>query len=361
MGTHVNGPCKISGTSIPLQEHIGSPLPFLFKVLSVRKALSIQAHPDEHLAKVLRAKDPANYPDDQPKPEMAVALSDFDVLCGFRPITEIFWFFENLPPLRQMLCQPDFTQAPSSIIKFIVNAIFTVSNDKISLLLKEINEFLLREKDLRPWKRIFYKIFSEYSNDAGVLFLFVMNHFSLQPGMAIFLAANQPHAYLYGGERGLSFSDYILSCLDCVEIMTASDNVVRAGLTPKFKDVNTLISMLDFVPKSLEEFQVCPQRISESVEVYQPPIDGFSLLKITIKEKETVSLPAIQTHSILICISGKSTLSFDVHTRSLSKLCVPGKVFFIAATYASSIENATSENCCFYRAIGPSKERSVYT
>ncbi|CAM9480025.1 unnamed protein product [Ectocarpus sp. 13 AM-2016] len=70
------------------QEHVGD-LPFMFKVLSINKALSIQAHPDKKLAERLYATRPDLYKDDNHKPEMAVALSDFEGLCGFRPFREI--------------------------------------------------------------------------------------------------------------------------------------------------------------------------------------------------------------------------------------------------------------------------------
>ncbi len=45
-----------------LVERYGDKLPFLFKVLSINKALSIQAHPNKKLAEELHAKDPKNYP-----------------------------------------------------------------------------------------------------------------------------------------------------------------------------------------------------------------------------------------------------------------------------------------------------------
>ena len=73
----------------------GPKLPFLFKVLSVEKALSIQAHPDIPLARVLHEKDPLNYPDDNHKPEMAIAVSPFEVMCGFRSLEEIQRFVQG--------------------------------------------------------------------------------------------------------------------------------------------------------------------------------------------------------------------------------------------------------------------------
>ena len=81
-------------------------LPFLFKVLSINKALSIQAHPNKKLAEQLHARDPKNYPDDNHKPEMTIAITPFDGLCGFRPLKEIAHFLKTVPSLREMGCAP---------------------------------------------------------------------------------------------------------------------------------------------------------------------------------------------------------------------------------------------------------------
>jgi mannose-6-phosphate isomerase len=77
MGTHPSNPSKDVETGRTLQELIednqelmgseisekyNKKLPFLFKVLSINKALSIQAHPNKKLAEQLHSKDPKNYP-----------------------------------------------------------------------------------------------------------------------------------------------------------------------------------------------------------------------------------------------------------------------------------------------------------
>jgi len=107
MGTHPNGPSYVKSTLKPLSqfieesspvlgakilENFGPKLPFLLKVLSVGKALSIQAHPNKQLAKELHANRPDLYKDDNHKPEMAIALTEFEMLCGFRRISEILQF-----------------------------------------------------------------------------------------------------------------------------------------------------------------------------------------------------------------------------------------------------------------------------
>ena len=73
------------------------------KVLSVEKALSIQAHPDKALAEKLHAKNPAVYKDDNHKPEMAIALTRFKAMCGFRDANEIANFLAIIPELRMVV------------------------------------------------------------------------------------------------------------------------------------------------------------------------------------------------------------------------------------------------------------------
>ena len=93
MGTHPSGPSVVDQTGQLLEEYLqGSPyckLPFLFKVLSIDKPLSIQAHPNKDLAARLHKNFPDIYKDDNHKPELACALTPFEALCGFRPLNEI--------------------------------------------------------------------------------------------------------------------------------------------------------------------------------------------------------------------------------------------------------------------------------
>lgn len=105
MGTHPSGMNYIeaNNTRIKLKEYIGQDLTFLFKILSVAKALSIQSHPDKQLAIHLHNTKPDIYKDPNHKPELAYALTPFAALCGFRPLREIVKFFEEFPVLQQFL------------------------------------------------------------------------------------------------------------------------------------------------------------------------------------------------------------------------------------------------------------------
>ncbi|RMZ75379.1 hypothetical protein DV737_g5323, partial [Chaetothyriales sp. CBS 132003] len=118
MGTHPSLPSKDVTTGRSLLDLVSdnpalmghditakykSKLPFLFKVLSINKALSIQAHPNKKLAEKLHAQDPKNYPDDNHKPEMTIAITPFEGLCGFRPLPQIVHFLNTIPPLRDLV------------------------------------------------------------------------------------------------------------------------------------------------------------------------------------------------------------------------------------------------------------------
>lgn len=117
----------------------------------------------------------------------------------------------------------------------------------------------------------------------------------MQPGEAIYVGPNEPHAYLSGGRHPmihfrLSFMKFFtlmfdlkIVVIDCMECMACSDNVVRAGLTPKLKDVPTLIEMLTYncEPTSAKRFQPC--REDECTEVFRPPVPDFAVAKITVQ------------------------------------------------------------------------------
>jgi mannose-6-phosphate isomerase len=87
------------------------------------------------------------------------------------------------------------------------------------------------ERELSDIEMLMLRLNSQYPGDRGVFGPLVFNYLNLKEGDSFFLGANVPHAYLSG---------------DCVECMALSDNVVRAGLTPKFKDVTVLCSMLNY-------------------------------------------------------------------------------------------------------------------
>ena len=122
MGTHKKGPAVLthpqSYAGLQLSDWLksnlwalgrvvlnefGGQLPFLLKVLSINRALSIQAHPTKLHAKELHASAPDKYPDPNHKPELAIAVSEFEGFCGFRPFSEIQTFVSSVPELQSLI------------------------------------------------------------------------------------------------------------------------------------------------------------------------------------------------------------------------------------------------------------------
>ncbi|MED6239648.1 hypothetical protein ATANTOWER_009136, partial [Ataeniobius toweri] len=113
------------------------------------------------------------------------------------------------------------------------------------------------------------RLHSQYPGDIGCFSIYFLNYMVLEPGQAMFLGANEPHAYIYG---------------DCIECMACSDNTVRAGLTRKYIDVNTLCEMLNYKPASASsKIFLCVQDPADPcVTLYDPPVPDFTVMKIQV-------------------------------------------------------------------------------
>lgn len=95
----------------------------------------------------------------------------------------------------------------------------------------------------------------------------------MEPGQAIFLPAKEPHAYLSG---------------DCIECMACSDNVVRAGLTPKFKDVETLLAMLNYTGSSGKSKIFQPKTVDDHTLLFAPNVEDFAVVKIQVTQDSSI-------------------------------------------------------------------------
>ena len=212
-------------------------LPFLLKILSINQALSIQAHPDKRLAEELNKRDPENYPDDNHKPEIAIAIDQLEAIVGLKEMKEIQSLILEYPEFIEILdaeLNDRITEYESHDIEKLAKDFFaslmSADDKKIKIIIdKIIKRIKSKESKTRIEKR-FLTEFNNYGYDIGLLSLLSFNHIILQTGEAIFTPAGIPHAYLEG---------------NIIECMANSDNVVRAGLTPKYKDVPTLIEMLE--------------------------------------------------------------------------------------------------------------------
>ncbi|XP_021263090.1 mannose-6-phosphate isomerase [Numida meleagris] len=369
MGAHPSGDAEVlDGRDPPqtlgswLAEHpaclgpkvhdaFGGRLPFLFKVLSVRTALSIQAHPNKELAAKLHAQFPQHYPDTNHKPEMAIALTQFEGLCGFRPVEEIAAFLQAVPELRALVGEVAAEQLERSAshdprgVSAALRVCFTclmksekeTFSQQLGLLVERISKQAAKGQDTSASNGdLLLRLHAQFPGDIGCFSIYFLNVVRLEPGEAMFLAANEPHAYLQG---------------DCVECMACSDNTVRAGLTPKFIDVLTLCEMLNYTPapSNSKIFPAVQSPLDPSVFIYDPPVPDFTLMRIEIPSSIKLYLiSALDSASILLVIQGTAT---GTSTAAASEMTLRrGSVIFISANESISLRLSPSEGMLLFRA-----------
>jgi mannose-6-phosphate isomerase len=223
-------PTEILGASV--RDAFNGQLPFLLKVLSAREILSIQMHPNKKQALELHKQDPKNYPDTNHKPEIAIVLDSLMALVGLIDDRELRSVIKRYPELRTVLSydhNPGQTveMAFKNLLQWAEQDPSSISDaiDKIrNRLLRKQKFFLLRKE------KIFLEYSTEYPGDVGLLTIFLLNLYTFSKNQAMFTPPDIPHAYVRG---------------NIVECMASSDNVVRVGLTNKYKDVKSLLKILD--------------------------------------------------------------------------------------------------------------------
>jgi mannose-6-phosphate isomerase len=404
MGTHPSNPSKDLATSRSLLDLVQenqmllSPsiakrfeqrLPFLFKVLSINKALSIQAHPNKKLAEQLHAKDSKNYPDDNHKPEMTIAITPFEGLCGFRPLEEIRHFLQTVPSLRELVGDEEsqgFEEAieghgasedgKKKALRHAFTSLMESTPEEIASAVKQLIKQAKDEgakfaggggesNDGKELADLMIRLNGQFPNDIGLFVTFFLNYVKLEPGEAMFLKADDIHAYISGGKPCLlSLRPHnIANChrrLDVMECMASSDNVVRAGFTPKFKDVPTLTSMLtySFAPISEQkmepvDYPYCklnPAAFNSDSNclLYDPPIPEFAVLRTELKaDGAKVTYDPVEGPSIVICTAGKGKITVGPKTEEIKE----GFVYFVGATAELVVESATDEPFVTFKAF----------
>ncbi|MDQ1583141.1 MAG: mannose-6-phosphate isomerase [Microbacteriaceae bacterium] len=301
-------------------------LPFLLKVLAAAGPLSLQAHPSPAEARAGFTRENAegvpldsptrNYKDPLHKPELIYALSPtFEALCGFRAVDESVAVFDALgaaargvadvPPgsatalaeFRDRLAggaghaagsgtaEPSGAANPSAAAEAALR-------DAVAWLLgggAEVDALVdavvgaAASLELEPVGTLA----AAYPGDPGVVLSLLLNHVTLRKGEALYLPAGNIHAYL----SGLG-----------IELMAASDNVLRGGLTPKHIDVPELLSVLDFSP--IAEPRLFPETPLPGVHVFRPDVPDFALVHIELgadAAEATVPLPG---PAIILCVQG---------------------------------------------------------
>jgi len=296
-------------------------LPFLMKLLAAAEPLSLQVHPTSERARAGYAEEDRagvpldapdrNYRDRSHKPELIYALTRFEGMAGFRDLgrtTEILRLLE-LPWLDDVIARFESSGTPFQSLRAVVAEWLALSGAELVDRVAQLGAAAAaaeerahrvdpryrppsidRQSVERESRRVFAEATSlaaKYPADPGVLVTLLLNHVVLAPGEALFLDAGVIHAYTSG------FG---------VEIMAASDNVVRAGLTPKHVDIPELMRIADFRPMPAPLWAPAE---SETVQVFEPPVRDFAL--------EIAELPATSLASsgprIVLALGGAVTVT----------------------------------------------------
>lgn len=328
--------------------------------------------------------------DSNHKPEMTIAITPFEGLCGFRPLREIVHFLKTVAPLRALVGEEAAQQFEQAIAgkeesedaetvasnKEALRKIFTSLMESPAEGVTAAAQDLVAEAERDPsafaggvkpnateeqavgegeaksegassMAELVTRLNGQFPNDIGLFVLFFLNYVTLSPGEAMFLKADDIHAYISG---------------DIIECMASSDNVVRAGFTPKFKDVSTLTRMLTYSYAPISEQKMTPTEypyatlnmpayISGSAAVlYNPPIEEFAVVKTDLnKTGAKVTFDPVPGPSIIICTSGeKGTISVGPAKKEEIR---PGYVFFLGADAECVIENQADEPLVTFKAF----------
>jgi mannose-6-phosphate isomerase len=321
VGAHPSLPSRVclpDGSRVPLDQFIAAhpaavlgkrapgkragALPFLLKVLSCEQALSIQAHPDRETAVRLHAADPAHYPDPNPKPEVAIAITPFTALCGFRRVAEILADVQESPALGRFFAAVPATRSPRAWLQAAYRFLFLAPAAQVALA----RDALVQEIRASPSRTLragwFLELAEHYPRDRGPLSLYFLELLQLLPGEAVFIGAGVPHAYLRGA---------------IIECMGNSDNVVRAGLTPKHVDTDVLLSLLAYRENGARRLRPrCPR---PGVWQYVPPVPEFKVVRHIGQTGDRRRLAAHDRASLLLVLRGQVCLRTPGGTITVAK------------------------------------------
>ncbi|MDQ0613305.1 mannose-6-phosphate isomerase [Microbacterium sp. W4I4] len=278
-GDHPSDPADVVGGGT-LDAVTGGSLPYLLKLLAAADPLSIQVHPTREQAQQgfareagMDAADPTrNYRDANHKPELIVALSDrFEALSGLRPVADTLRMLSAFPDaagvveLREHLASGAEEEALRATIGWLLSGTAQDAVDDVigALAGAEADGFTEALTAIRT-------IAERNPGDPGVVVALLMNFVVLRPGEAVFLRAGLLHAYV----SGLG-----------VEIMAASDNVLRGGLTPKHIDVDELLSIVDTRPG-----EVPVQAATGEITAYGIPVPDFALRRIQLDGERSIAV-----------------------------------------------------------------------
>ncbi|MBN9327268.1 MAG: mannose-6-phosphate isomerase, class I [Cellulomonas sp. 73-145] len=284
----------------------GPQLPYLLKVIAAEHPLSLQVHPDIDAARAgYDAEDAAGVPLDAPhrnykdrnhKPELVYALTQFEAMCGFRAPRRAAEMFAGLDcplakELHGVLVEKPSTEGIREAFTRLLDPATRPGPEEVARLADAVAARLADGSPSPRTDRTVGLLQREYPGDPGVVTSMLLNPVTLRPGEAMFVPAGGVHAYLQGVG---------------VEIMASSDNVLRAGLTPKHVDVPELLRNVDYV--AAPPIRIAPEVFHGATKVFYAPVDDFELSVTELADDDDHPLPG-RGPRILLALAGELTVA----------------------------------------------------
>lgn len=292
-------------------------LPFLLKVLAASAPLSLQAHPTLEQAREGFERESAaglavdapqrNYKDPYPKPELMLALSDpFRALCGFRPVDDSRTDLQSLddPRLAPLIDRLVDDTALASVVAWLLER-----GPGVEQVVRALSEHASNTvgDERGVWLGSVRVLAQHHPADPGIAISTLLHTILLRPGEALFLPAGNIHAYL----EGLG-----------IELMAASDNVLRGGLTSKHVDVPELLRVLDARPLPAPYLE--PEHPQPDLAVYRPDGAGFALIDARVSPGRELVIPSTP-RAIALCLEGAVTVAGEPLQRGEAALLLEGR------------------------------------
>jgi mannose-6-phosphate isomerase len=284
----------------------GGRLPFLLKVLAADKALSVQLHPtreqaeagfaDEERRGVPRNARERVYVDDWPKPEILCALTPFEALAGLRPADQAAEAIEGLglPELKELVAGLRANPTPRGVADALTQLLTWPEDHRAQLAAKAVEAAGIEAGKGGPYAAAYdavVRMSADHPNDIGLVCSLLMNHRVIEPGQALFMGAGGVHAYI----KGVG-----------IELMANSDNVIRAGLTPKHIDIPELVRVLD---PAVEVPVLTARQTAPGIEVFDTPVPEFRLSRLTLADGAALTVPGDGGPRVMLCLAGEASVS----------------------------------------------------
>ena len=316
-------------------------LPYLFKILDVEKMLSIQVHPSKENAEKGFNKEQIaglpidaphrNYKDQNHKPEVMVALSDFWLLHGFMPAMALKERLTSLTPLHNLLPifgMDDYAGLYSHFMRLDQSAADAILKPLLALAVEEVAAGKVDKAHPHWWANKYYGGIVPASNiDKGILSIYILNIVNVPKYHGVFQGAGLLHAYLEGQN---------------IELMANSDNVLRGGLTPKHIDIEELLEHIKFEPTYPNMLN---GDMKNSNEVQFPcPVPDFGLTKITLSQGESYTNETNSFEMFLV-------LQGEVHLDGIDLKA--GELAAVKAGSSYHIQSTGSETAVIFKSFVP--------